>query len=108
MNKFQFCFYVPSSHVESVKNAVFMAGAGKIGSYTNCSWQTLGVGQFIPEKGSKPTIGIENNLATVSEVLVQIICEKDLMPEILQAFTTAHPYEEPAYYILPILTKEDF
>jgi hypothetical protein len=108
MNKLQFCFYAPSSHVETVKNAVFMAGAGKIGNYNSCSWQTVGVGQFIPEKGSNPTIGIKNNLTTVSEVLVQIICEKDKMPKILQAFIAAHPYEEPAYYILPILTKEDF
>ncbi len=50
-------FYVPESHLEAVKTAVFAAGAGSIGDYQNCCWQVLGQGQFQPQAGSQPFIG---------------------------------------------------
>lgn len=54
---YKICFFVPENHVDLVKNALFEAGAGRIGDYDNCSWQTLGTGQFRPLKNSSPTIG---------------------------------------------------
>ncbi len=50
-------FYVPETHIELVKNAIFEAGAGKVGLYSHCSWQTQGVGQFMPLAGSNPHLG---------------------------------------------------
>ncbi|MDF2529934.1 MAG: NGG1p interacting factor, partial [Gammaproteobacteria bacterium] len=58
-------FYVPESHLESVKNAVFEAGAGRFPNYEHCCWQVLGQGHFKPKKGSKPYIGQEDALSIV-------------------------------------------
>ena len=57
MNVYKLCFYVPESHLESVKQAVFEAGAGAIGDYRDCCWQVKGQGQFRPMAGSQPFLG---------------------------------------------------
>jgi hypothetical protein len=107
MAYYNFSFYVPVANVEAVKNAVFVAGAGAIGDYSNCSWQVLGKGQFTAGANSNPAIGEKGRHTSVDEYLVNIICDKDLMKKVLSAFLVAHPYEEPAYFFTEILTKED-
>ncbi|MBT4803404.1 MAG: NGG1p interacting factor NIF3 [Legionellales bacterium] len=107
MAYFNFSFYVPTADVEAVKNAVFEAGAGVIGEYSCCGWQVLGQGQFIAGANSNPAMGEKNKMTSLDEYLVNIICAKDLMQKVLNAFFAAHPYEEPAYFFTPILTKED-
>lgn len=54
---YKLSFFVPDSHVEAVKSAVFAAGGGRIGDYDSCAWQVLGQGQFRPMDGSQPFIG---------------------------------------------------
>lgn len=96
---YKFCFYVPETHVETVKTAVFAAGAGKIGDYDCCSWETRGEGQFRPLKGSRPFLGEQGKVEKVIEFKVEMVCEGHLMGEVVKAFKAAHPYEEPAYDI---------
>ena len=60
-------FYVPASHLESVKLAMFDAGAGRVGDYDSCAWQTLGQGQYRPLKGSQPFIGAQDKTETIAE-----------------------------------------
>lgn len=90
-------FYVPSSHVEHVKDAVFAAGGGNSGRYDRGCWQTLGIGQFRPLAGSHPTIGEVGELSQVGEFKVELLCQASRMPAIIAALRQAHPYEEPAY-----------
>jgi len=92
-------FYVPETHLELVKNALFEKGAGKVGNYDHCAWQTLGTGQFRPLPGSQPTIGSQNNIETVEEYLVEMVCEDAHLDAALKAFLEAHPYETPAYAV---------
>jgi hypothetical protein len=66
-------FYVPESHLEVVKDAVFAAGAGTIGDYQNCCWQVLGQGQFRPMAGSQPFIGEQGQLEQVAEWRVEMV-----------------------------------
>ncbi len=96
---YQLIFYVPSSHTESVKQALFTAGAGRIGSYDCCSWQTDGVGQFRPLKGSKPFLGQENLIERVAEVKVEMVCAPEHLAAALSALRLSHPYETPAYFV---------
>lgn len=90
-------FYVPESHVEAVKSAVFNAGAGRIGDYDSCSWQTLGEGQFRPLPGSSPFIGEVDRLERVAEYRVELVCADEVVAPALAALRKAHPYEEPAF-----------
>jgi hypothetical protein len=99
-----FCFYVPKTHVDKVKQAVFQAGAGRIGNYDFCSFEIEGLGQFRPLKGSSPYLGNEGNLEKVVEIKVEMVCEKALIHNVVAAMKMAHPYEVPAYFCMEILT----
>lgn len=98
----QLYFYVPESHLESVKEAVFTAGAGEIGKYRNCAFETKGQGQFMPTKGSQPYVGEQNKLCQVAEYKVEIICHIEQKEQIKTALLKAHPYEEVAHGFITI------
>ena len=97
---FKLCFYVPESHLALVKEAVFSAGAGQLGDYDQCCWQTLGEGQFRPLAGSSPHIGELNNLSVVAEYKVELVCEAKIIHAVIEALKAAHPYEEPAFDVV--------
>ncbi len=99
---YQFSFYVPESHIESVKKAVFDLGAGRIENYDCCCWQVKGEGQFRALSGSQPYFGNEGELSFAIEYRVEMVCEKKLMQLVLQAFKKAHPYETPAFSIIEL------
>jgi len=90
-------FYVPVESAEKVKKAVFEAGAGRIGNYDCCSWETAGNGQFRPCKGSNPFIGKIDEIETVNELKVEMVCEDELIDLVIEALKKTHPYETPAY-----------
>ena len=96
---YMICFNVPVSHVESVKAAIFEAGAGKIGNYSKCAWQVLGEGQFMPLAGSNPFLGAENTVEKVQEYKVETVCEEDKIESVIAALKLAHPYEVPSYQV---------
>ena len=93
-------FYVPPSHLEVVKAALFAAGAGRIGNYDSCAWQTLGQGQYRPLNGSQPYQGQTGVVEAVEEYRVELVCADELIKKVVQALRTAHPYEEPAFDIV--------
>jgi len=104
---YKICFYVPVSHADEVKEALFLAGAGRIGDYEFCSWQVLGEGQFLPMKNSNPSIGRIGRLEQVREYKVEMVCGDDFIKDAINALISAHPYEEPAYQIVQVLTLSD-
>lgn len=99
---YKICFYVPESHIEIVKDAMFLKGAGKIGEYSHCAWQILGQGQFKPLEGSNAFIGEKHKLETVSEYKVEMLCAKEYITEVLLALRASHPYEEPAIDVIKL------
>jgi len=101
-------FFVPESHKESVKNAVFEQGAGRYECYDSCSWETKGSGQFKPLSGSQPFIGKQDEVETVDEYRVEMICSEQYIKAVLLALINAHPYETPAYEVQSIQTLDDF
>lgn len=96
-------FFVPGSHLEGVKNAVFAAGAGRIGAYEQCCWQTLGQGQFLPMEGSQPFIGEAGKVEQVAEWKVEMVVADDLLNAVVAALKSAHPYETPAFEVWALL-----
>ena len=103
---YQLCFYVPESHADSVKNAVFGTGAGRIGDYECCSWQVLGKGQFLPAEGSRPFLGRVGQLESVDEIRVEMVCDDECIEAALSALLAAHPYEEPAFHYWRVQTDK--
>lgn len=96
---YKICFYVPEENLEAVKDAIFAAGAGQLGAYQKCAWQTLGTGQFLPLHGAEPHLGEVAELAHVREYKVELVCQESAIKAALQALKTSHPYEEPAYQV---------
>ncbi len=94
---YKLCVFIPKSHVQQVKSAMFDAGAGKIGNYECCSWQTLGQGQFKAMQNSQAFIGQIGELETVDEYKVELVVQDPLIESVICAMKQAHPYEEPAY-----------
>lgn len=100
---YHIAFYVPESHAESVKESMFLAGAGKIGAYQRCAFETAGTGQFEPLKGSRPYLGQIEVLETVKELKVEMVCEKECLVKSIEALKKSHPYETPAYYVIEMV-----
>lgn len=97
--------YVPATHLDIVKQAMFEAGAGKIGDYSDCAWQVLGQGQFRPSGHASPFIGQANTLSQIDEYRVEIVCEDSLLNSVIASMIAAHPYEEPAYHAYPSMVN---
>ena len=102
---YKLCFYVPETHLEDVKHAVFAAGAGQVGNYDSCSWQVLGEGQFRPLAGSLPFLGQEGAVETVAEYRVEMVCAAQYISAAVKAMIAAHPYEEPAWNVVALVTE---
>ncbi|MBV6288396.1 YqfO family protein [Pseudomonas aegrilactucae] len=96
---FKLAFFVPPSHVEQVKSAVFAAGGGRIGAYDSCAWQVLGQGQFRPLSGSQPFIGQHGVVEQVEEWRVELVVEDALVGPVVAALKASHPYQTPAYEV---------
>ena len=96
-------YYVPVKESEMVKEALFKIGVGKIGNYDSCCFETIGVGQFRPLVGSKPTLGRHNEVEKVKEAKVEMVLEDDLIKEAILALKKAHPYEEVAFQVFQCL-----
>lgn len=96
--------FVPRSHLEKVRKAMCDAGAGKIGKkYDNCTFYTSGTGTFRPLARAKPYVGKRGKMERVYEVRLETIVAKKDLKKILAAMKEAHPYEEPAYDIYPLI-----
>ena len=89
--------YVPETHAEAVKQAMFEAGAGRIGNYDCCCFQTVGRGQFRPLDGSSPYLGSVGQVEHVTEWKLEMIFPEEKLGEVIAALRRVHPYETPAF-----------
>jgi len=94
--------YVPKLHTFSVREALFKAGAGKLGEYDSCSFNVEGLGTFKSNENASPFVGQANTFHTEPEVRVEVILPIYLKNKVLQALLKSHPYEEPAYDFIPV------
>lgn len=94
--------YTPASHVEQVREALCEAGAGHIGNYSHCTFQTAGTGTFLPLAGTKPFLGEIGQLEYAAECRLETIVPQSLSKQVLSAMLLAHPYEEAAYDVYPL------
>lgn len=95
--------FVPHAHADAVREALFQAGAGNIGSYDACSFNLEGKGTFRAGAGSNPFVGTQGELHTEAETYIQVIAPRFRERSIVQALYEAHPYEQPAYQLIPMM-----
>ncbi len=90
-------WFVPREALETTRDAVFAAGAGRIGDYTRCSWYTAGTGTFFGGEGTDPSIGQAGREERVAELRVETVVTAECVRDVVDALVAAHPYEEVAY-----------
>ena len=95
--------FVPREALDAVRDAVFDAGAGRIGGYERCSWYTAGTGTFRGGEETSPTVGEAGREERVAELRLETVFPADRQDDVLAALRRAHPYEEPAFDIYPLL-----
>ena len=95
--------FVPAEALDAVRDAVFEAGAGRIGEYERCSWYTEGTGTFFGGEGADPTIGERGREERVPELRLETVFPEERQDDVVAALRRAHPYEEPAFDVYAIL-----
>jgi hypothetical protein len=95
--------FVPADALDAVRDAVFAAGAGRIGEYERCSWYTEGTGTFLGGDASSPTIGERGVEERVPELRLETVFPAERQDEVIDALRAAHPYEEPAFDVYELL-----
>lgn len=98
-------FFVPVVNASEVRQAIFKAGAGVIGNYNSCSFNTIGKGTFNPDINANPFVGKVGSLNEEEEVRVETIVPKHLLGKVIAAMLKAHPYEEVAYDVYSLENK---
>jgi hypothetical protein len=98
-------WFVPAEALDATRAAVFDAGAGRIGEYERCSWYTAGTGTFLGGAETDPTIGERGSEQHVPELRVETVVPADRLDEVVEALRRAHPYEEPAYDVYPLVEQ---
>jgi hypothetical protein len=96
-------WFVPQGALDATRDAVFAAGAGRIGEYERCSWYTPGTGTFLPGEGADPAIGEVGREERVPELRVETVVAADVVSHVVRALLAAHPYEEVAFEVYPLL-----
>ena len=107
VNKVKIIVTVPLENLEDVRMAICNAWAGIIGNYTFCSITTKAIGTFKPNNMAKPYIWMQNKLEYVDEERLEVICDIVNVKNVLKELRKAHPYEEPAIDIVPLIDESD-
>ncbi|MEI7741103.1 MAG: hypothetical protein WCJ29_01210 [bacterium] len=94
--KYKIVVFVPLSHADAVREAIGLAGGGRIGNYSFCTFSSRGVGRFKPEDGAHPAIGQVGKLEQVEEERIEFVCDAALTDKVIVAIKKVHPYEEVA------------
>ena len=108
INKVKIIVTRPIENVDEVRNAICEAGAGVIGNYTHCSMSTKCVGTFKPTDEANPYIGEKNNLEFVEEEKLEVVCDVNIVKNVISKLREVHPYEEPAIDIVPLINESFF
>ena len=95
--------FVPEEALDAVRDAVFAAGAGRIGDYERCAWYTAGTGTFFGGESTAPTLGEKGREERVAEYRLETVFPEERHDDVVAALRRAHPYEEPAFDVYPLL-----
>jgi hypothetical protein len=95
--------FVPREALDTVREALFAAGAGRIGNYEHCSWYTEGTGTFLGGEGTSPSVGQAGREERVAELRLETVFPADRQDDVVAALRRAHPYEEPAFDVYELL-----
>jgi len=95
--------YVPVVNADEIRKVIGDAGGGRIGNYSHCSFSVRGKGRFRPLEGARPSRGKVGKWEEVEEERIEFVCSEELLEMVVKAIRKAHPYEEPAIEVSPLV-----
>ncbi|HPR09508.1 hypothetical protein KDA06_01200 [Candidatus Saccharibacteria bacterium] len=107
MSRVKISTFVPLEAADVVRQALGQVGAGVIGDYRFCSFSVQGTGRYLPENGAKPYRGKNGIPSEEAEERIEVVCNQADAKQAVAAIKQAHPYEEPAIDIVPLIDEED-
>jgi len=105
VSRVKLVWFVPEEALDVTRDAVFEAGGGRIGDYERCSWYTAGTGTFFGGEGTTPALGESGREERVPELRVETVVPEGRIRDAIVALMLAHPYEEPAYDVYPLVDQ---
>ena len=103
--EYKIVVFVPESETDTVSQAMFSSGAGRIGDYEQCSFRIPGKGTFFGSESTNPTVGQKGQLEFAEEIRLEVVCPQNKLTSVLTAMMQSHSYEEPAYDVYPLQPK---
>ena len=103
MSRVKLVWFVPEDALDATRDAVCEAGGGRIGDDTHCSWYTAGTGTFLGGDSTAPAVGESGREERVAEYRVETVVPEGRIRDAVVALRLAHPYEEPAYDVYPLV-----
>ena len=107
MQKVKIVTFVPLDNADAVRIAFGEAGTGVIGEYSYCSFSVTGTGRFTPSDNAHPHVGQTGQENSVTEERIEVVCDKSTAKQAISAMRAAHPYEEVAFDIYPLITEDE-
>lgn len=107
MQKVKIVTYAPLDAGDSIREAFGIAGAGRLGEYSYCSFTMRGLGRSMPSGDAKPYYGVNGVVNIEDEERIEVVCDRDKAKDAIVAMKEVHPYEEVAYEIIPLLSEEE-
>lgn len=107
VKKVQILVTVPEDYAQEIRDAICSAGAGIMGNYTYCSMTMKCTGRFKPSNDANPFIGKANKCEVVNEERIEVICDINIVKNVIKRIREVHPYEEPGIDIIPLISEED-
>lgn len=107
MNRVKIVTFVPPEATDKVRNTLDIAGAGQIGEYSFCSFSTPGQGRFKPSENANPYSGEKFVVNVENEERIEVVCDRSIAKQVIAAMRDAHPYEEVAFDIYPLLEESE-
>jgi hypothetical protein len=104
--RYKLVWFVPADALAATRDAVFDAGGGRIGDYERCSWYAAGVGTFRGGEGTDPAVGEPGREEQVEELRVETVVPAERAQDVVDALVEAHPYEEVAFDLYPLVSLE--
>jgi len=106
VTSYKLVWFVPREALDETRDAVFVAGGGRIGRYERCSWYTAGTGTFLAGEGADPAVGQVGHEERVNELRVETVVPAERLDGVIAALREAHPYEEVAFDVYPLAEVE--
>ncbi len=105
--RYKITVFAPIESAEKIRQVLGDAGAGEIGEYSYCSYTVSGTGRFKPSTKANPHIGTAEKLEAVEEERIEVVCEKEKAKSVIEKMKSAHPYEEVAFDIVPLIEESE-